>query len=165
MCWRGPGERKKSSFRGPVGAGWAPGAELQLVPRAALWLCFLRGCRSCSSIPSHWGLMLHRDGKAVSACAVAGTPPVPSLECTWQRVPPHPVPPNSACCSSFPAAETGAWAAPALAEEPAAGTEGWGDAHTQGDVQGSRRCCTGLQPAPFRSLLLSKTTALHMLWS
>lgn len=38
---------------------------------------------------------------------------------------------------SFPGTGTGTGAAPTPAEEPAASTEGWGDAHTQGDVQGS----------------------------
>lgn len=75
----------------------------------------------------------------------------PYLPVPWQR-PPRPLsgvhlaegpsPPWATKLSllqlSFPGAETGTWAAPAPAEEPAASTEGWGDARMQGDVvQGS----------------------------
>lgn len=154
--WR---KKKKSGFRGQVGAGWAPGLSFGLTME-----------RGCGCDFQRLQFPLHHPqasmGKCVTKAPCTGAYGHHICQC-WGRDPPDPARtgvPFPSCATklhllqfSFPGAETSTRAAPAPAEEPAGGTKNWGDAHTERDV-------VQLQPNQFCILLCSKTTALLVLW-
>lgn len=136
------------------------GSELQLAQGAGLWLCLFRCCCSCSSIPGrHQGTMLHCAGNTPHAgtlrhriCLCLGRdPPVPSRECTWQRVPPHPGPPNSACCSSLSPEQRQALGLFQLQQRSPRPALRAGGMHSCRGMLSRAPTCLILQPAPLQN--------------
>lgn len=136
-------------------------SSLQLVQ---LGLCSFRGCHSHSSIPAHHLEQCSTVSAKPLVQALTGTIsvyvterlPFPSPECTWQRVPLHPMPPNWACHSNLSLEQRPTKAASAQQRSPwpalRLGT------HTHRVMMYGASFCPVLQPAPLQNCSL-------LLWS